>query len=260
MVSREPVDSGDTKVVGSAERTLLLLQLLAKSGRAMTLAELAASLNLPKGTVHRLCARLLELGYIIREVDDRFYTIGPAMRQVAFDTLNHGAQNGLRHTVLLDLVADVGESCNFTTLDGNSVLYLDRVEAKRPWRLTLDIGVHVPLHCTASGKLFLSQMTPDERTYLLKHTQLEKLTPNTLVTKKSLDKSIAEIKTRGYAIENEEFVTGLVALAVPVFDKSSDSIRAAIAMHWPTSHATLKQAIKKLPRLKLAAKRMTALL
>lgn len=259
MISGKPVDISDTKVVGSAERTLLLLQLLAKSGRAMTLTELAASLNLPKGTVHRLCARLLSLGFIIREVDDRYYSIGPALRQVAFDTLNHGAQNRLRHTVLLDLVADVGETCNFTTLDGSSVLYLDRVEAKRPWRLTLDVGVHVPLHCSASGKLFLTHMTPDERSHLLKHIQLEKLTANTLVTRKSLEESIEETKTRGYSIENEEFVTGLIAMAVPVYDKA-DVVRAAIAMHWPTTHATLEQSIKKIPRLQLAAKQMADLL
>jgi IclR family acetate operon transcriptional repressor len=102
--------------------------------------------------------QLLEAGFVVRDTDERQFGVGPALRQLALDTLNHGSLRGLRHEVLADLVAEVGETCNFTTTDGAGVLYLDRVEAPWPWRLTLDVGAHVPLHCTASGKLFLAFM------------------------------------------------------------------------------------------------------
>ncbi|MGH8435815.1 MAG: IclR family transcriptional regulator, partial [Pseudomonas sp.] len=167
----------------SAERSLRLLARLAKEGRALSLADLAADLALPKGTAHRLCAQLLETGFIARDVNERDFIVGPALRKLSFDTLNHGAVRGLRHQVLSELVAQIGETCNITTLDGASVLYLDRVEAPWPWRLTLAVGEHVPLHCTASGKLFLALVPPKQRDLLISQLSLTAMTEATITSK-----------------------------------------------------------------------------
>ena len=113
-----------------------MLLLLANEGRALSLAELAAQLALPKGTENRIGLQLLASGFLARDVDERSFVVGPALRQLALGLLNHGGVRGLRHEVLAELVANVGESCNFTTLD----------------------GARVPRHGTASGKLFLAQM------------------------------------------------------------------------------------------------------
>ena len=118
-----PLDEGlAERSSSSAERALRLLGLLAAQGRPMSLAELAQGLNLPKATMHRLCSQLLESGHLARDVDERNFSVGPALRRLAFDTLNHSVVRGLRHTVLAALVRQVGEPCNFTTLDGARVL------------------------------------------------------------------------------------------------------------------------------------------
>ena len=243
----------------SAGRSLALLAHLASEGRAQTLADLAGALNLPKATTHRLCTQLLASGFLVRDLNEREFTIGPALRKLAFDSLSHGTLGGLRHQVLADLVEEVGETCNFTTLDGASVLYLDRVEAPRPWRLTLNVGVHVPLHCTASGKLLLAMLPAERRQALLSRLVLERMTEHTLTTVPALETECREIARRGHAFDREEFVTGLVAIAVPVHDAVGE-VRATIAMHGPTTHFSLEQARKRLPSLLLAATRMSALL
>jgi len=244
---------------GSAERTLDIIRLLTRNGRAMTLAQMAEALSLPKPTVHRLCARLVELKYLMRDLDERHYTVGPALHNLAFDTLSHGINSRLRHNVLSDLVSDIGETCNFTTIDGASILYLDRVEAERPWRLTLNVGVHVPLHCTASGKLFLSELEHAERRKLLDNLDLRKLTENTLTDADELEAHAVETADRGYGTDIEEFIIGLIAIAVPVRD-SDGALRAAIAMHCPTTDVDLEQAMSRLPALRAAATRMSELL
>ena len=244
---------------GSAERTLQLIQLLAGDGRAMSLAQLADRLDLPKATVHRLCARLVDMRFLTRDLDERRYVVGPALQRLAFDTLTHGTCSRLRHQVLDDLVAGIGETCNFTTLDGTAVLYLDRVEAERPWRLTLSVGAHVPIHCTASGKLFLSHLEPAERRRLIDHLDLRPLTGNTIVSAHELDVGALEIVANGYALEIEEFIAGLIALAVPVRDRTG-KVCAAIAVHCPTSHAGRDEVQAHLPALQAAASRMGELL
>jgi IclR family transcriptional regulator, acetate operon repressor len=243
----------------SAERSLRLLALLANEGRALSLAELAVRLGLPKATTHRLCSQLRSGGFLARDTDERCFAVGPALRQLAFDTLNHGVVRGLRHEVLAALVTQVGETCNFTTLDGAQVLYIDRVEAQWPLRLTLDVGSHVPLHCTASGKLFLSALPPAQRDALIAQLRLARMTRHTLTGARALRAECEAIAEQGHSTDREEFIAGLIAVAVPVIDAAGRT-RAAIALHAPTARLTLAAALRTLPALRAAAQRMATLL
>jgi DNA-binding IclR family transcriptional regulator len=202
---------------------------------------------------------LLAAGFLLRDVDERSFVVGPALRRLAFDTLNHGVVRGLRREVLAALVAEVGETCNFTTLDGTEVVYLDRVEARWPLRLSLDVGSHVPLHCTASGKLFLAQMPQAARDALIAQLPLARMTRNTIVSAKGLRAECDRIALSGHATDREEFIAGLIALAVPV--TGDDGLcRAAIAVHAPVARMTLAAAVAKLAALQAAAVRMRGLL
>jgi IclR family transcriptional regulator, acetate operon repressor len=244
---------------GSAERTLRLMALLAEEGRPMTLAELTAQLQLPKVTVHRLCANLVAGGFLVRDLDERSFTIGPALRELAFNALNHGTLRGLRHAVLKTLVDQIGETCNFTTLDGAEVLYLDRVEARRALRLTIDVGAHVPLHCSASGKLLLAHMPRRQRDTVIRRIPLTALTAHTLTTPEALRAECDEILAQGFARDREEFVPGLIALAVPVRD-AQQAVRATIAVHAPVARLSMAEAEARLDALQRAAEAMGRLL
>ncbi len=257
---KKPVQSDVAAASGSsAERSLRLLALLAQEGRALSLAELAVRLGLPKATAHRLCTQLQDSGFLARDTDDRCYAVGPALRRLAFDTLNHGVVRGLRHEVLAALVTQVGETCNFTTLDGTEVLYIDRVEALWPLRLTLDVGSHVPLHCTASGKLFLAHLPEARRNELIAALPLPAMTRRTITGAKALKAECERVVAQGYACDDEEFIAGLIAVAVPVRGELGQ-VRAAIAVHAPTARMGLREARAALPKLRAAAARMAALL
>ena len=243
----------------SSERSLRVLATLANEGRPMSLSELAHALSLPKATMHRICAQLVEGGFAARDVNERDFIVGPALRKLALDTLNHGTVRGLRHQVLADLVAEVGETCNFTTTDGAGVIYLDRVEAPWPWRLTLQVGAHVPLHCTASGKLFLAFMPRARRDEIIEHLSLARMTATTITTAEALHAECDAIAAQGHSFDREEFIDGLMAAAVPVRDAKGD-VRAAVAIHAPIARLPLAKAQERLPSLHAAATRMGRLL
>lgn len=258
-MSKTKISAHEGNTGSSAERSLRLLAHLAKTGRPLSLADLAEHLALPKATAHRLCTQLLDTGFMARDTKERDFVVGPALRQLAFDTLNHGTLRGLRHEVLAALVAQIGETCNLTTLDGATVLYLDRVEAPWPWRLTLAVGEHVPLHCTASGKLFLAMMTPKPRNAMIDQLSLKPMTEHTITAASALRKECDAIAAAGYAVDHEEFIAGLLAIAVPVRD-TNGSVRAALAVHAPRSRLSLEQGLTQLPALQAAALRMGKLL
>ena len=164
--------SADTPVL----RLFALLETIAAKDQQRTLQGLVEETGLPKPTLHRMLQQLESAGLLRRERDGRHYGTGTRLRRLAEQVLLNDTQHGARHAVLRRLVEQIGESCNITALSGSEVIYLDRVETAAPLRFYLHPGSRVPAHCSASGKVFLAQMTPAQRQRLLAHAPLERYT------------------------------------------------------------------------------------
>ena len=164
----------------------------------------------------------------------------------------NGGLRAERHAILARVVEAIGETCNFTMLDGDAVVYLDRVEAAWPLRMTLSSGSRVPLHCTASGKLLLAMLPKASRARLIGHLSLARYTETTITDQKRLAEELARIRAQKYATDNEEFHAGLVCVAVPVADPER-RVWAAVAVHAPASRMPLAKALEHLPSLRRAA-------
>ncbi|EGD02682.1 IclR family transcriptional regulator, partial [Burkholderia sp. TJI49] len=120
-------------------RALAVLEALASAGQPSTLSQLAARLHIPKATLLRLIESLETRGYVIHMPDsrghDRGIALGPRAAQLALATLSNNAFTRGCRTVLRTLVDVLGETCNLTALDGDTVLYVERVETTEPLRL-----------------------------------------------------------------------------------------------------------------------------
>jgi DNA-binding IclR family transcriptional regulator len=249
---------GDEKTTGSpvVMRALHLLETVAASDRPLALPELCALLNLPKATTHRLCQQFERSGHLAREPGGRRYSPGVRLLRIGFDVLRSGL-TAERHQILTELVDGIGETCNFTTLVGQEVIYLDRVEARWPLRLHFEIGSHVPIHCTASGKIFLAAMKTVERRRIIDAVGLPAYTERTITGRAEFDAEINRIARQGYSLDREEFLLGMAAIAVPVADRNG-SVVAAIACHAPSVRFNVETAKSHLPLLKQAARKMSA--
>jgi len=139
------------------------------------------------------------------------------------------------------------------------VLYVDRVDTDEPLRLHLPPGTHVPMHCTASGKLFLSRLPVFDQRKLLSLINLKRMTPKTIVDIDLMEAELKRIEARGIGIDNEEFVRGMVAVAVPICTHDGRTV-AAVACHAPTARQSLDQLMENIPKLKVAALKLQPLL
>ena len=148
-------------------RLFELLETMCARGQPFSLGDAIEATGWPKPSVHRMLGQLESGGLLAREPDGRRYTPAPRLLRLAESTLSAGTQHGVRHAVLRQLVADIGESCNLTALSGAEVIYLDRVESAFPLRMELRPGTRVPVHCSASGKLFLAHLSPARRAAIL---------------------------------------------------------------------------------------------
>ena len=135
---------------GSAmQRILAILEQVANSDRPVTPTEINEKLNLPKATIHRLCAKLEDEKILQREIDGKRFRPGSRLRQIALGVISNENFSTHRHAILRQLSEEVGETCNITIPDGSQMRYLDRVETHWPLRMEFMIGTKVPnaLYC-----------------------------------------------------------------------------------------------------------------
>lgn len=254
-----PADSprlaGDTPTM----RIFALLELIATRDRFVSLQGLVEETGLPKPTVHRMLQHLEGARLLQRERDGRSYGIGSRLRRFAEALLRNDTVHGARHAVLRRLTREVGETCNLTTLSGGEILYLDRVETDAPLRFFLHPGSRVPSHCSASGKLFLAQLSPAQRRRLLGHAQFERHTANTLTGLDAIEREIERVQRDGYALDDEEFIEGLVCIGVLVPRSDGLPSSLSVAIQAPVMRMDARQALEHLPALRRAAEALSAI-
>ena len=253
----EPAEvQGDTPAL----RLVSLLEHVASRDRLHTLQGLAEATGLPKPTLHRMLQQLEAAGLLQREGDGRHWGTGSRLRRLAENLLLNSSLHAARHQVLKRLVDEVGESCNITAMSGGEVLYLDRVETAAPLRFYLQPGSRVPVHCSASGKVFLSQMTPAQRQRMLGATPLEACTPRTRTDLSVLESELRRVKAEGCGFDDEEFLPGLTCAAVPV-PSADPKARASlcVALQGPTVRLNRDKLEALLPALRTAAQALSRL-
>lgn len=240
-------------------RAVLVLEALVKVAAPVTAQELGRIVGLPKQTLHRILITLTEAGFLQREVDSISYVPGPRLRRLSPGLLASGRGREVRLAILSSLANDLGETCNLSIPDDEGMIYLERVETDWPLRVQLPIGSKVPFHCTASGKLYLSTLPSTQLNLMLKAGRFTESTESTMTNPAELKMEVERIRRTGYAEDNGEFIQGMVAVSVPVFDFDKN-LMACLAVHGPSARLSIERARTHVERLQLAASDLTAAL
>jgi len=233
-------------------RGLAIMNAVANSTRPLAISDLVSELGLAKPTVHRIASQLEEENYLQRNPSDKRFVVGNKLKEFSTSILSNISFGAPRRAILEALSNEIGETCNCTMLDGYHTVYFDRVERNWPIKINLHPGSKLPLHATASGKLFLAHMKKGDRNRILDAAPLAESTKHTITSTDELKEQLKMIKKQGIAFDNEEFIDGMIAIAVPVFD-SKNRICFTVAVHAPTTRQTIESLSEYIPSLHHAA-------
>ena len=233
-------------------RGLAIMNAVANSSRPLSISDLVNELGLAKPTVHRIASQLEEESYLQRNPSDKRFVIGSKLKEFSTNILSNTTIGAPRRAILEALSNRIGETCNCTMLDGNRTVYFDRVECNWPIKINLHPGSRLPLHATASGKLFLAFMKKADRKRLLNATNLEACTEHTMISADDLEIELKKVKKLKLAFDTEEFIDGMIAIAVPVFD-NNNRICFTVAVHAPTTRQSIQSLSEFIPYLQQAA-------
>jgi DNA-binding IclR family transcriptional regulator len=241
---------------GAVPKALRVLEAVAARERPLSIAEIAGTLGLPQPTAHRIVSALETLGFVAREPGKRRVVEGRRLVSLGLGVVQTAARAGAPHAVLAALAKKTGESCNLGVMSGDNVVYIDRVESHWPLGLRFEPGSRVPLHCTAIGKLLLSELSEDALDAHLAGGPLTRYTSTTITDARRLKDELARIRSQGYSTDNQEVMSGVVCIAVAVPGLKNGHACAGLAISAAEARLTLAGVKRFLPDLRTAARKL----
>jgi DNA-binding IclR family transcriptional regulator len=212
----------------SVDRAMSLFELLASSRTGLTLSELSRKLNMPKSTTHYLIYTLATRGYVQRASNGR-HSLGLRFANVASASTAEVNLGTVATPHLRQLAARLGLTATLSVLGGAEAVIVSKVTWARDAGGGAWVGHHLDLHCTAQGKALISALSDEELDKLLAGRELAQFTDRTIASISALKAHLAEVRANGYAVNDQEHVHGVRAVAAPVVD-SLGVVIAAISV------------------------------
>lgn len=238
-------------------KVLSVLDYLSSLPRGASVAEIGLALGLSRSQAHRIVASLTAEGVLRRHPRSGRVIFGPRLAGVALRLLGGSSIRPLWHAVLRQLAEDLGQTCNLVVYDRCYGTYFDRIEVNWPLSVQFRVGSTIPLHCTVGGKLYLAMLPRAEQRAVLDVLPLNPFTARTHTERTMFERHLAEVSEQGFALNDGEFFTDLIAVGVPVCDAENQLV-ATLGMPAPGARLSVAEAKVHVPRLRRAAAQLMA--
>ena len=223
--------------VRAVERALQILECFDDEHPEMGVSEIAQAVDLHKATTHRIMTTLLNFGYLDRAVDGQRYRLGLRLTELGFRAIRRMDMRREALWHMNQLSQKWGEACDLSIFDQGEVFYIEMIPGSYALTIAAAVGQRLPAHCTASGKQFLAHLPAQELEIVLSRPLIA-YTAKTIVSAEHLRQHLALIHQQGYAVDDEEFETGIRAVACPIFNRHGRVI-AAMSIPSPASRMTV---------------------
>lgn len=229
-------------LVQTIKRISLILDMLGQSPQGISIRDLSEKMKLPKGTTHRLLSSLSYFGYVRQDPKTRNYSLGFKLIELGNILLSQIDLRKEAEPFLRELAEKTKETVHMVFLDRNEIVYIDKIELNHNpsgLRMASRVGLRIPAHCCAVGKVLLSHLTEEELNRMIHEKGLLKRTENTITNPTELKKHLKIVRAQGFAIDDEENERGIRCAAAPIYDEKGKAV-AAISISGPAFRITKK--------------------
>jgi DNA-binding IclR family transcriptional regulator len=255
-MERKPKTDKEKTRLSSVANAMRLLKVFSDDSYEIGISDLGKRLQLPKSTVHRLASTLIDANMLEQSEENGKYRLGLAMFELGSLVRRKMDVSSEAKPFLMALREKTGETVHLAILDGASIMYINSLESKQAIRMTLDIGMRKPAHSTAAGKVLLAFQPADVVEQVLAEG-LHGHTPTTIIDPEEFRHELAQIRSRGYAMNDEENQVGVRSVAAPVRDYAGNVI-AATSVAGPAQRLTKKVMTGFAPEVVNAADAISA--
>lgn len=205
----------------SVKKAFKILYAISDSSNGLGISDLSKKLKIGKSTVHGITTALEELGVLVRDPLDKRYTLGYSLLEVCRTAFAKIDLKDLARKPMEKLMGKVGETVFLGVLNGDHVTIVEMVESRNEMKITSPPGTRLPLLAGATGRALLSQIEKEKSKEMLQKKGLVRYTSKTVIDQRQFLREIEKVKTQGYAVDDEEYIPGVRAVAAPLVFPSS---------------------------------------
>lgn len=235
----------------SLSKVFDIIEAAGRHGEGVSAKALAAELGMPESTLFRMVKFLIGRGYLRR--NGSRLTLGAAVLRLGAAAQRQNPLALVAHEALAALSKQTCETVHLAELQGDHIVYVDKVEGSRSVRMASLIGSSGPLYCTGVGKVILAFQPESERKRLLETIRFETYTATTITTEEALLDELEKIRRQGVAVDDCEHERGVFCIAAPVFN-AGGAVCAGISVSG--SELYLRDHTDELAQEVVAASRM----
>lgn len=233
--------------VSSLGRGLEVLRAFNRTGRKMTLSQVAAETGHTRAGARRILLTLVHEGYAV--ADGKLFDLTPLVLELGHSVLSSKGVWEVAKPFIDHLSEDVRESVSAAVLDDFDVVYVSGAQYHRVISVGISVGSRFPAHCTANGRVLLAAQPRENWPAMLRDIELTKLTEKTVVDRTAFKKMLEQVRDQGWSMVDQELEIGLMSIAAPV-RAHSGALVGAINVGVPTLRMTPEQMVAQvLPKL-----------
>src|SRR5665213_330705 len=236
--------------IESVDNALQLL-LLFREQSTLRVADASRTLGVAPSTAHRLISMLQYHGFVEQDPRSKVYRAGAALAQIGLAVVRAMDVRAIARPVMERLSSDLGETIHLAVLDRNEVIFLDSVESRHIVRVGSRVGMRLPAHMTALGKVLLASLPGERLAELYPEEQSQGGTRASVVNRRALFKLLKQIARDGHAVSVGEVESDVAAVAALILTPSGQ-VKAAMSVAVPVSRFSEKFAERAVPRLAAA--------
>ena len=205
------------------DRSASLLDAIGQYEDPISLKILSADTGLHPSTAFRILGALIETGFVEKDAAGH-YMLGKKLVMLAGKVKRGVGLREQARDIMESLRDAIGETVNLTIREGDEVIYIERVTSNRMMRVEQVVGSRAPLHVTAVGKLMLAELGDRFIHAYAERTGLKSYTPHTINTEKDLVDTVYQLKSQGFAYDNEEAEDGVGCIGVLIYGSNKDVV------------------------------------
>ncbi|WP_353197874.1 IclR family transcriptional regulator [Sandarakinorhabdus sp.] len=235
--------SDDKNIVKSVAKAFAVLQAFGPDTSELVLADVARAASCDNATAFRMLTTLVALGYVEKVPESRRFRLTFKCLELGFNAIARSDIRALARPLLRSLVNERIEAASIGVLDHHEVVYVERIQAGLQ-RLAVDVrvGNRVPAFSSALGRAILAHLPIADERAILEANPPKPLTAQTVTDIDALLATLDQVRRDGFAVSDQETVTGLRVLAAPITDVDGVPI-AAMSVAAPTFGQTLDEFI-----------------
>lgn len=238
-------DKTEQNTIKSLDRAMAVFEFLSES-QGKPLTAIADEMRQSPATVYRILITLEGRDLVEFDASEQLWHIGPQAFVIGARFLRRTSLVERARPILRWLMEETGETANLGVERETAVLFVSQVETPATIRAFFPPGTLSPMHASGIGKALMAQMDKPRLARVLRGRGLKAFTQNTLTDPALLGADLAEIRRRGYALDDEEKNEGMRCIAAPVFDMNGEAV-AGLSVSGPTSRVR-REDVERLSR------------